>query len=173
MPDTQPTTPPETQVEEVEKDLFAWSAPSRPFIQKNREFWVRVVAISSIFGFIIFIVEGAMPVILMISLLFLFYVLSTVRPENIEYKITNLGIKIGGVTNRWDYVQRFWFSKRGNDQILVLELPSLSGRLELVFNSKDKDQIRQTLKKYIPEEEAVQTSFDKASEWVDSKLSQR
>jgi hypothetical protein len=169
MPDTQTNS----LSEEVEKDLFTWSAPSRPFIQKNREFWVRVVAISSIFGFIIFIVEGAMPVILMISVIFLFYVLSTVKPENIEYKITNLGVKIGGVTNHWEYARRFWFSKRGNDQILVLDVPSLSGRLELVFNAKDKDQIRQALKKYIPEETALQTTYDKASEWVDSKLSQK
>lgn len=172
MSETQPLVSTEPQNEEVEKDLLTWSAPSRPFIQKNREFWIRVVIIASIFGFIIFIVEGAMPVILMVSVIFLFYVLSTVRPENIEYKITNLGVKIGGVTNRWEYVRRFWFSKRGSDQILILDLPSLSGRLEIVLNIKDKDQIRQTLKKYIPEEEALQTNFDKASEWIDSRLSQ-
>lgn len=171
MPETQTVPPPQTQTEEVEKDLIIWSAPSRPFIQKNREFWVRVVAISSIFGFIIFIVEGAMPVILMISLLFLFYVLSTVRPENIEYKITNLGVKIEGVTNYWESIKRFWFSKRTNDHILVLDMASFTGRLELVINLKDKDRIRQTLKKFIPEEEALQTNFDKASEWVGSKLS--
>ena len=168
MPDTQV----DNQFEEVEKDLFAWSAPSRPFIQKSREFWIRVIAIASIFGFIIFIVEGAMPVILMISLMFLFYVLSTVRPETVEYKITNLGIKIGGATNRWEEMKSFWFSKRGRDEIIVIDIPSFSGRLELVINSKDKDEIRYAVKKYIPEEEALQTGFDKASEWVNTKLSQ-
>ncbi len=173
MPDTQAPSSTQTQVkEELEKDLLAWSAPSRPFIQKNREFWVRVVAIASIFGFIIFIVEGAMPVILMISLLFLFYVLSTVRPENIDYKITNLGVRVGGVLNPWENIKRFWFSKRVADHILILDMATFSGRLEIVFNIKDKDNIRQTLKKYIPEEEAPQTNIDKASEWVDSKLTQ-
>jgi len=171
MPDQQ-TVPNETQAQEVEKNLFTWSAPSRPFIQKNRDFWVRVIAISSVFGFIIFIVEGAMPVILMISLLFLFYVLSTVRPENIEYKITNLGVSIGGVTNYWENIKRFWFTKRGTDLILVLDMASFSGRLELVINTKDKDIIRLNLKKFIPEEEVLPTNFDKASEWIDSKLSQ-
>lgn len=172
MPDIQNTQPGQTQTEEPEKDLFVWSAPSRPFIQKNREFWIRVIAISSVFGFIIFIVEGAMPVILMISLLFLFYVLSTVRPENIDYKITNLGVSIGGVTNYWENIKRFWFTKRATDLILVLDMASFSGRLELVISLKDKDRIGLTLKKFIPEEEIMQTNFDKASEWIDSKLSQ-
>jgi len=155
MPDTQTFPTSENQKEEVEKDIFTWTAPSRPFIQRNREFWVKVIAISSVFAFILFIVEGAMPVLLMISLIFLFYVLSTVRPENIEYKITNLGVKIGGVTNRWEYIQRFWFSKRGNDHVLILDLPTLSGNLELVYNVKDKDEIRFALKKFIPEEETL------------------
>ena len=170
MPDPQPQEPEETQ-EKNEKEIFSWSAPSRAFVQREREFWVKVVAVCSIFGLILFIVEGAMPVILMISIIFLFYVLSTVRPENIEYKITNLGIKLGGVTNYWDNIGRFWFSKKGNDQILVLDMTSFSGRLELVVNSKEKDKIREIVKKYIPEEEAPQTRLDKAGEWIDSKLS--
>ena len=171
MPDSQTIPPTENKPQEAEKDLFEWNAPSRPFIQKNKEFWVKVIAIASIFGFIIFVVEGAMPVILMIALIFLFYVLSTVRPENISYKVTNLGIKIGGITTRWEEIKRFWFSKRANDEILVLDLVSISGRLELVINASDKNKIKETLKKYLPEEEAPQTSFDKASEWVSSKLS--
>jgi hypothetical protein len=171
MPEQQNIQPTEVQPKEVEKDVFVWSAPSRPFVQKTREFWVKVIAIASIFGFIIFIVEGAMPVLLMIALIFLFYILSTVRPENIDYKITNLGTKIGDVTTHWEEIKRFWFSKRGNDEILVLDLATFTGRLELVINIKDKDKIRQTLKKTVPEEEALQTGIDKASEWVGSKLS--
>lgn len=171
MPDPQTTTPQETQTKIVENEIISWSSPSRPFVQKNREFWVRVIAISSVFGFIIFIVEGAMPVILMISVIFLYYVLSTVRPENIEYKITNLGVKIGSVINHFENIKSFFFSKRGKDNILILDMASFTGRLELVFNEKDKDKIRKTLRNYIPEEEPSQTSYDKASEWVNSKLS--
>ena len=101
MPDPQQTTPTQTPTEQVEKIIFSWTAPLRPFVQRDREFWIRVIAIASIFGFILFIVEGAMPVILMISIIFLFYVLSNVRPENIDYKITDLGIKLGKFTNYW------------------------------------------------------------------------
>jgi hypothetical protein len=172
MPYEKAIQPQDSQREEVEKVLFSWNAPSRPYVQKTKEFWVRIIAIASIFGFIIFIVEGAMPVILMVSLIFLFYVLSTVRPENIEYNITNLGVKIGSITNLFTDIRKFWFSKRGKDDILVLDMSSFTGRLEFVINKKDKNKIRNILKEHLPEEEPSKTSIDKASEWVNSKLSQ-
>jgi hypothetical protein len=171
MPDIQETPVVEKKEDVPEKDLFVWSAPSRSFTQKGREFWVKVVAVASIFGFIIFIVEGAMPVLLMIALIFLFYVLSTVRPENIEYRISNLGIKIGESRTDWNAVTRFWFLKRASDEILVFELTALPGRLEYVYNAGDQQKIREILKKYIPEEETPETRLDKASEWLSSKLS--
>ena len=46
MPDQQSTAPMEPQAKEPERVVFTWKAPSRPFIQKNREFWIRVIAIS-------------------------------------------------------------------------------------------------------------------------------
>lgn len=172
MPDPIPPTPEvEQRKEDPENDLFVWSAPSRAFVQKSREFWVKVVAIASVFGFIIFIVEGAMPVLLMIALIFLFYVLSAVRPENIEYKITNLGIKIGGARTDWSSITRFWFLKRVNDELIVFDLPSIPGRLEYVYNVRDQQKIREILKKYIPEEQTSETRVDKAASWLSSKLS--
>ena len=60
---------------EPEKDLFAWRAPARPFKRRNKEFWTRIMVIAAIFGLILFLIEGAMPVILIISIIFLYYVL--------------------------------------------------------------------------------------------------
>ncbi len=171
MPDVSGIPVVEKKEDVPEKDLFAWSAPSRSFNQKGREFWVKVIAVASIFGFIIFIVEGAMPILLMIALIFLFYVLSTVRPENIDYRISNLGVKIGESRTDWNMITRFWFLKRANDEILVFDLTALPGRLEYVYIAKDQQKIREILKKYIPEEETPETKMDKASEWLSSKLS--
>src|SRR3989344_2388837 len=83
---------------EPEKDLHSWKAPSRPFKKRGREFWVTVLSIAALLAFVLFLAEGVMPVILIISLVFLFYVLSTVTPEEIEYKITNRGVKVADKT---------------------------------------------------------------------------
>ena len=46
-----------TRRREPEKDLFSWSSPARPFKKRDREFWVSIIAIATIVGFILFIIE--------------------------------------------------------------------------------------------------------------------
>lgn len=160
-----PLTPPEP-----EKDLFAWRAPARPFKRRDREFWITIIAIAGIFGLVLFLVEGVMPVILIISIVFLFYVLSTVEPAEIEYKITNKGVKVAEKRNDWEAITRFWFTKRFDNELLVFEVMTLPGRLELVFNPKDKDNLKSVISKYVPEEEASPSGLDRASNWFATKL---
>src|SRR3989304_8957067 len=102
----------EQDKKQPEKDLFSWHAPARPFKRRDREFWVSVIAIAAVVGFIFYIIEGIMPVLLLISLVFLFYILSTVPPEQIEYKVTSWGVKIADKRTDWEAISRFWFSKR-------------------------------------------------------------
>ena len=70
---------------EPERKLLDWSAPARPFKRMNREFWVTIIAMAAIVGLILFFAEGFMPVILIVSIIFLVYVLTTVEPENISF----------------------------------------------------------------------------------------
>jgi hypothetical protein len=157
---------------EPEKDLFAWRAPARPFKRRGREFWVKTVAIAGVVGLILFLIEGFMPVILIISLVFLFYILTTVEPEEIEYKVTNKGVKIAGRRTEWGLLTRYWFSRRSGNELLVFEILTLPGRLELVVNSKEKEAIKKALSAYLPEEEAPPTNLDKVANWFSKKLPQ-
>lgn len=153
-----------------EKVLFTWRAKSRPFKRREREFWVSIFAIAAVCSFILFIIEGVMSVILVISLVFLFYVLSTVEPDVIEYSITSMGVKIVDRRIDMDLIIRFWFSERFGANILVFDLITFPGRLELVVDSKDQSAIRKALTPYIPEEEAPPTRMDKAANWLAGKI---
>lgn len=157
---------------EPEKSLFTWRAPSRPFKKRDRDFWVAVFAISAIGGLILFIIEGVMPVILIIALVFLFYILSTVEPESIEYEITNKGVRMGDKRTDWGLLTRFWFSRRLETDLLVFEMITLPGRLELVVNSNDKAAIKKSLSDHVTEEEAPPTNLDRAANWFSKKLPQ-
>jgi len=155
---------------EPEKDLITWTAPSRPFKRRDREFYVTIIAIAAIVGLILFLVEGWMPVILIVSLVFLFYVMSTVEPENIEYKITNKGVKIADKRTGWEFLIRYWFSRRFNNELLVFESVLLPGRIELVINSENKEGLKKALSEYLPEEEAPPSYLDKTANWLARKL---
>lgn len=156
--------------QEPEKLLFSWRAPSRPFKRRDRQFWTTTIIIASIFGLILFLVEGVIPVILVISLIFLFYVLSTVEPEEIEYSISNRGIKMADRTTVWGVLTRFWFSNRLKRDLLVFEMTVLPGRLELVFNSEDKEKVRKVISEFLPEEKAPPSGLDRAGNWLAKKL---
>lgn len=162
---TQAPTPPVS-----EKILFSWRAPERPFKKREKAFWVRVIAVASVFGLIFFVAEGTMPVILLISVLFLFYILSTVEPPEVDYSITNLGIKIAGRLTDWSFMYRFWFSKKLEAEVLVFDTSLFPGRLELVVNPKDKDKIKKLVGKYVLQEEAPTTTLDRVSNWISQKL---
>ncbi|MGB6839060.1 MAG: hypothetical protein WBD86_01430 [Microgenomates group bacterium] len=155
---------------EPERQLLAWTAPSRPFKRMNREFWVTVIAMAAVVGLVLFLVEGFMPVILIVSIIFLVYVMTTVEPGNIEYRITNKGLKIGGKTFEWDFLIRFWFSRRFDSQLLVVQKFGLPDRLELVISPEIKEKLSKTLLDYIPEEKAPPSSLDKAANWFSKKM---
>jgi hypothetical protein len=165
---SKPST--ELRKPELEKLLLSWTAPARPFKRRDRDFWVTVIVITLIIGLILFFAEGFMPVILIISIIFLYYILSTVEPENIEYKITTWGIKMANKLNPWNNLNRFWFTKRFNDEVLVLEAYTLGGRLDIVIKKSDKEKIKSTLSKYLLHEEAPPSIIDKVSNWASKKL---
>lgn len=157
---------------EKEVDLLVWTAPARPFKRRDKQFYITTISIASLVCLILFLAEGAMPVILIISLIFLYYVLSTVEPESIEYKITNKGIKLANKLTPWEQMGRFWFAKRHSSELLILEIFVLPGRMELVIDISKKDQIKKILGKYLTEEEISPSKLDRAVDWFSKKLPQ-
>jgi len=159
-----PTFDPVPKIE-PEKELFSWRAPARPFKKRGKEFWTKIIISASLFSVIVYLAEGAMPVILIIAVIFLFYIMSNVEPEEIGYKITNRGIKIADKLTDMALLNRFWFTKRLGTELLVFEILTIPGRLEVVINSKDQEKIRKVLSTYITEEEVPPTNTDRLASW--------
>ncbi len=154
----------------AEKELFAWETVERPFKRRNKDFYVTVIAMASIIGFILFLTEGWIPVVLIISLVFLFYVMSTIEPGNVHYKISNFGIKVGDHLTLWEDMGRFWFTNRFESRLLVIETYVFPNRLELVVPAEMEEKIKSILAKYIKHEEIPASTIDKATNWFSTKL---
>jgi hypothetical protein len=157
-------------INEQEKDLLTWTAKSRPFKRRNSQFYVTIFAICGVIGLVLFLAEGIMPVLLIIALVFLYYVLSTVEPEKIEYQLTNKGIKIMGKRTDWQYMNKFWFSERFGSKIMIIETNQIPGRMEVVIEPEIQDKLKKEISNYIPFEEAPSSNYDKITNWFTSKL---
>jgi len=98
--------------------------------------------------------------------------MSTVAPEDIEYKITNKGIRVGGRTTNWQFLGRFWFGKRYDNELLIVETAFIPNRMELVVKFEVKEEVRKNLREYLVEEEISPSKLDKAIDWFSKKLPQ-
>ena len=174
MPETARAKEPEAVVvrREPEKDLVVWLALARPFKKRDRKFYVTVISLVGVMSLIFFLAEGVMPVILLISLFFLFYVMNTIPPETVEYKITTRGISVAGKKIDWSMLGRFCFVQKEDLETLVVETATFPGRMELIIASSKKEEIRKALSSYLPEEEIPPSSLDKVAGWISKKLPQ-
>ena len=164
------TLEPSTSQKKQEEILFSWTAFERPFKRRSRDFYITIISIATLFGLVLFIIEGIMPVLLIMAAFFLFYVLSTVEPSNIEYQVTNLGIRLAGELIEWETMGRFWFAKRLGSEVLVVEVSNFAGRLELVIDQGNKMIIKREVSKYITHEKVAPSMVDKAANWAGKKL---
>lgn len=155
---------------EQEQDLVVWTAPSRPFKRHGRKFYVTTFSMAGIICLVVLLAEGVMPVILIISLIFLYYILSTVQPENVEYKITNRGFKIAEKETPWEIVLRFYFLSKAGSEVLLFDLATFPGKMELVINPETKEQLKKEISAFAPYEEVLPSAMEKITGWIAKKL---
>ncbi|MBM3209158.1 hypothetical protein FJZ40_02595 [Candidatus Shapirobacteria bacterium] len=151
------------------KTLLSWKAPARPFKKRNREFWTTVLTIVILISLILLFVKEWFLIATIIALTFVYYVLSTVPPDDLEYTITSRGIRFAEAEYPWEVLFRFWFSKKWEQELLNFEFQN-GYRLTWVLGSQDKAEVQEVLEKFLPLEEARPTFFDRASDWIAKKF---
>lgn len=154
-----------------EKVLFEWEAPERAYQKKDRDFWITVISILVLVSVILFLVKEFFLIGALVSALFLYYVLSTVPPQNIKYKITNRGVYYGESRYQWDMFDRFWFKKSLSNELIHFEtILRFPRQISLVINSNDKDKIKTFVVKRLPMIEESPNFTDKLTKKVISWL---
>jgi len=153
-----------------EKVLFSWQAYERPFDKKGKEFYLNAGAILAVICLVIFIAEGWVPVALLLSLAFLYYILNTVEPRKIEYSLTNKGIRIKDKLIDWGSIASFWIEKKRDFSLLILGVNFPPGKLSLVINKEDGEKIKSLAKNYALEQEIPPSTAERLLGWFSTKL---
>lgn len=149
---------------------LSWSSPSRLFKKRDAEFYKTIGAIVFLLTIILIFASEFVLVLAMLSIVFLVYVLSTVPPENVDHRITNLGIESAGHYYRWEELFEFWFESQWGQTFLVLK-PLFGSRIIILLGVQDKEKVRELLTKHIPFREIPErTWMDNASNWLSSKI---
>jgi hypothetical protein len=160
----------ETDLNE-EKVLFEWEAAERSFKTRDRDFWITAVSILILVGVILFFVKEFFLIIALISVLFLYYVMSTVPPQTVRNKITNRAVYFGELRYEWDLLLRFWFKNSLDSELLQFETDLRFPRqVSLVIHPEDKEELKKIIVKKIPLVESSPTFIDKLTKWFGDRL---
>ncbi len=158
---------PQSREEEV---YAAWTSPSRLFKKRDREFFVNILAIVFLLSVILVFVREFVLIAAMLSIVFLIYVLSTVPPEEVKHRVTNLGIESAGHFYRWEEFADFWFEEQWGQVMLILR-PFATARLIILLGSQNKEKIREAIAHHIPfREEPDRNWVDNAARWITEKI---
>jgi len=154
-----------------EEILVTWKAPLRVSVPKSREYIITLVAITSVVALVLFVAEGIMPVILIGALFFLYWNLQKMPTRDIDYQLTNLGVKIGEATFSWDNLSHFWEEKRGQYTVWILGHEA-GGRITLYTEANTQEKANQILSEKLKKEALPKPSGEKLINFVASKLPQ-
>ncbi len=122
--------------------LFEWTAPDRTPVKFEKKSFLMVIVMTLLFSLYLAIMKQYLLMVAIMSILFLLYVAGTTKPVKIKHKITARGIDTGGKLYEWYMLKSFYFTKK-EDQILLLVETNLNfpAVLTLLVSDKDKDVI--------------------------------
>jgi hypothetical protein len=162
--------PPAEKKSKIEETLLEWKSPSRPFKQRNREFYTNVVAIVFLLFVIMVFAQEFMLILAVLAIVFFIYVTSTVPPEEIRNRITNFGLENANHFYRWEQLADFWFEERWGQTIMTLR-PYVGSYIIVLVPLELKSKVKELVSNEIPYRDKPQKNWvDNAASWLTEKV---
>ncbi len=156
--------------EKQEEVYLTWSSPSRLFKKRDKEYFTNIAAIVFLLSIILVFAREFVLIASVISIVFLVYVLSTVPPEEVQHKVTNLGIESAGHFYRWEELMEFWFETQWGQTMFVLR-PYVGTRIIVLLGVQKEEKVRELVARHIPFREVPdKTWVDNAASWLTQKI---
>lgn len=141
--------------------LLSWSAPLRPYKKRSPLILRFYFAVSLLLAVIIYFFGDKVLILVVLSLLFLFYAMTITPPTSIVHTITRFGVEAYGTIHPWNKLAYFYFIRRfGYDVLVLVEDDFFNEHVYLVVpNTKTKEEIIHILSAYIPYQENPTLTF--------------
>lgn len=154
------------------KSIIAWKSPVRVFKARSRKYFVKVALYGLVFILAAIAFSEFVLVGVILALIFVVFVLALAAPDVIEHKITNMGITSGGRAFLWEELDSFWFDKRGDDRLLVVQTKlRFPGRLIILLTNVSDRTLLELLEKHIHFHHGpVHTLFDKWANFLQARI---
>lgn len=153
-----------------EEVLIEWQAPSRPFKQRNRQYFTTIGVICLLIAMILFFAGQMLPVAVIAAVFFVYYVLNSTPPGMVNHKFTTYGIRIENNLYYWDEMGRFWLTEKFGQPLLHIEVDRFPNRLTILIGDLDKGDVTEFLSELLLNQQPPPTTYEKAAQWLQNKL---
>lgn len=150
------------------KTLLSWQAPGRPFKKRHKEFYLSALLIMFLVEIILFLFSQYMLMLVVLSLTFVAFSLSSVPPRNFHYRISTEGITIEDHFFLWIELYDFYFKKRYGVQVLHIRTKALiPGEITLTLGELSKEHVKDILLPFLPYREVIRSTFmERSGNWL-------
>lgn len=150
--------------------LLSWTAPSRLFKKRDKEYFTNIGAIVFLLIVILVFAREFLLIAAVVSIVFLIYVLSTVPPEDVRHQITTVGIESAGHFYRWEELSEFWFDTQWEQTMLQIK-PVFGTRIIILLGHERKHTVQEIVSKYLQYRDIPEKSWvDNAATWLSEKV---
>jgi hypothetical protein len=159
------------QPEEKEKTLLSWIAKSQPF--KPEEMQMRpILIVIAILITVVLIVAGEWMLLAVIAAGgFYYYAIKRTEPMNVEFVITNKGIRAFGRLYMWWEMKSWWWEEKWKTKLLALELGTgMMGRLYIPIETVRPEEVEKIMNKYLLMQKPLDTWQDKIGRYIKEKF---
>ncbi|OGY28946.1 MAG: hypothetical protein A3F35_02380 [Candidatus Woykebacteria bacterium RIFCSPHIGHO2_12_FULL_45_10] len=148
------------------KELYSWTAPSRTYRKKSKRWALNMLLTILIILVILLFLRQFILMAVVLSLGFLAYVIDAIPPEEVGHRLTNQGIISGDRSFLWEELYDFWFIRKNEFEILVIDtVVSYPRRLMLLIRPNQQEEIKNIMLGYLPFREKPHLSWiDQAGE---------
>lgn len=149
------------------KSIVSWKSPERIFKARSKKYFTKVALYGLVFILAAIAFGEFFLVGVIIAIIFVVYVLATSAPDVIEHRITNMGIVSGGRAFLWEELDSFWFDRRGDDRLLLVQTDlHFPTRLIMLLTTVSERTLLDVIEKHLHYHHApVHTIMDK---WANS-----
>lgn len=155
----------------VEELWAEWSAASRLFKKRNREYYTTIASLVFLLAVILFLLKEFLLIGVIIAFGFLSYVLASVPPEMTRHQVTSKGIRTSDKLFEWENLVNFWTeSKWGQEIVNVRTKTAIPGQLMMILDPAKREAIIKAIGKKLPYEKPEANWTEQASKWLQDKL---
>lgn len=156
----------------INEVILSWKSASHPYKKRSKVFYQTMAALTLLVVLVVFFFHEYMLIGVILSIVFVAYVISTVPPIEVEHKIKHLGFENAGRLFRWIELYAFWFDQRWGERLMVVQtrLP-FPGQIRAIIDEEQEENLKEIIGKYLVYFDKPQKTWsDNLSDWLVKKF---